>query len=433
MWLQGIFEYMYCQLTYDYNNRFQLKRKLHYLKPFIYLLIVELRIFMTDYFLTKKFNYFSYDKFSNFAFEETFENFNLFRTILWTFALFIIYLIMLNNLVYQMEKYESLDLLLDVVKFNPDDYLESNQLSRPLLLNVYKYFLWKYAEHNSSLKQFLLSKDLLENWNKLFRIKFKKKLIYFKFLSDYNRLKLITVLALQESMLTMTFFLYLPVFVSMLILLSVRSFLNQRLFDSFITIVDIYWSGWIIAWYCLRIAYIMMNCLMLFSIALILELNHLKKLIRKPNTKLMIKHYAIVAHSKVAQLFYKFNDENSSRLMYAYLVINIPVSSIYLTMIIYAKLSTMFMVFLGFLSGALKVALIVSLIPPALVNRASKSMAKSIPRMQTEIPKNNVRLQLKYMVFYEHLRTNKMGLKLGPFGITTVNIVLEVRGSFVKS
>ena len=426
MFLQFAFEFMYGKQLFDFTYRHQRKRDRYYLRCAINNIIIFMRAILASVSVKSEFDYFQFDSFANFALEEMNRNLKLFFSLVPIFMLLCVFLFVINFLFYRTENFIIMDIAFDLYKTNADDFHESNNLVRPLQLNIYKVKLIQFLSEHPKLERWLCLDSQGETWRKYQNIKFTKKLNFFCFLSKSNRLKVLVAISVLEAFLTLSFFQFFLFFLFISVGYMVKNVRASGVLFAIWAAVDLAWIGWDVAWESIKMSYIMLcNSVILCGTFIVAFGDLTKQIQRRFNTE-NAKTLFLQNHAKVTKVVLQTGDENLSMLMYTFIVINIPISVIFLTYIIYANISTIFRTMIIMVVFMITVAFLVTLVPPALVNRASHKPSKIMPRIQQEIKANNLRLKIKYMSYYEQLTSNKIGFKVGPFGTITINIIVEV-------
>ena len=426
MYFQAAFEFIYRKQLFDCTYRHERKRRRYHQKCAINIILSFLRV--TTACVSVKngwFDYFEYDVFGAFVFDEMNRNAKLYLPISYSFLLFCVFLLMNNYLFHRTKNFPIMDIALDIGKRNIDDFHRTNQLTPPLQLNIFRIKMLQFVHRYSRLENWLVSQNRIA-WEKYENIDFSVNLHYYSFISKSIRFKALTIHSILESLLTATFFEFLFVFIILSIAYAMMNWENYGVLVALAAALDLAWVGWEVGWESIKMSYIQLCNSITMCSTFIMAFNDITEKIKQNSTTDNMKQLLMQTHAQVTKVVLQTGDENLSMLMYTFLIVNIPISEFLLTYIIYADISLVFQVMMDIVVFLITLALLITLVPPALVNKASKKPSKIMPRIQQEIKSNNIRLKLKYMSYYEQLTSNKIGFKVGPFGTITINIIVEV-------
>ena len=238
-------------------------------------------------------------------------------------------------------------------------------------------------------------------------------------------MKVLIQFALIEALLSATCFNYVVAFVVLMSAIVSKTYQTDGIWIAIFASVDFYFVGWCIILDVIRISYIMMSNSVVLCSAFCMAYKSLTlQVLHSRNNRM--KKYFLQTHSDVTKRVLQSGDENLSILIYSFLISNIPTSTFYLTCIVFGKGTAFFHLMMYLLVTMITAAFLVTLGPPALVNQASKGAVKHMPTLLHEIDSKNLCLKLKYMSYYEQLKSRKIGFKVGPFGTISINVICEV-------
>ena len=426
MYPKLLFEFMYRKQLFDYTYRHQPKRKQYYLICGINIAICFCRMALAYVSILNGYNYLHYDVFARFAYVEMNQNKKLFLSFDCSLMMLVLFLFVVNYLFYRTHNFTIMDIAIDIGKANIDDFHESNNLHPPLQLNIFKIKFLQFVSRYPQLEKWLLSRNQQKQRKKYENIKFNAKLRFFGFLNSFDRFKVLVFFSILEAMLTIAFLSFVLFYVVLAVSYTARNLRQFSVLIALASVIDLSWIGWKVVWELMKMDYIMLCNSVIMCSTFIMQFSHINRLISQKYTTNNLKMLLVQIHTKVTRVVLQTGDENLSLLMYTFLVTNIPISVFFLTYIIYADSSLTFQIMVDLVVLVITVAFLVTLVPPALVNKESKKSANQMPRIQQEIKSDNLRLKLKYMSHYEQLTSNKIGFKVGPFGTITIDIIVQV-------
>lgn len=130
---------------------------------------------------------------------------------------------------------------------------------------------------------------------------------------------------------------------------------------------------------------------------------------------------------KITGMILKSSDFTTSTLMYAFMVVTMPVSAYLVVSMYYRRMDFLFSLIINGFMLLATISLLFTTVPPSLVNQVSSDSNKPIFGLLARVPSHTVRFKFKLLSYSEEIASSKVGFSMGPFGIISVANTIGVR------